>query len=56
MHREDESEGSECLAILLKLLFNLAGSGDQENTLDLEKFSFPEYMLFHLELLGVFTN
>ena len=56
MGQDDGAEGSECLAILLKLLFNFAEAADLENTSSLEKSFFSEYMLYHLELLGVFTN
>ena len=56
MGRDDGAEGSECPAILLKLLFSFARSADQENIFDLEMSFFSEYMLYHLELLGVFIN
>ena len=55
MDWDDAAEGNLGLAILLKL-FSLVGSGDQENILDLEKSFFSVYMLYHLVLLGVFTN
>ena len=53
---DDGAEDSECLAILLKLLFSFARSAHQKNIFDLEKSFFSEYMVYHLELLGVFTN
>ena len=56
MDREDGAEDSVFLAILLKLLLNLARSSDHENTLDPENSFFSEYMSYHLDDLGIFTN
>ena len=43
MPQDDGAEGNECLAIVLKLLFSIAISADQENTFDLEKSLFSCY-------------
>ena len=56
MEKDEGTEGSVCLEILLKLLFNFAESSDQENTLYHENSFFSVYMLYYLELLGIFTN
>ena len=45
MGQDDGAEGIECLAILLKLLFNFVGSGDQATTFDLEKSFFSDYVV-----------
>ena len=53
----DQEAGPEvCLATLLKLLFGLAGSGDQEHNFDLPESFLLVCISYHLELLGVFTN
>ena len=53
----DLEDGPEvCLATLLKLLFGLAGSGDQEHNFDLPESFLLVCISYHLELLGVFTN
>ena len=55
MDREREAEGKLCLAALLKVLLSLAGSGDQEHTVDLPE-SLSVCISYHPEVLGLFTN